>query len=226
MPLNVSEVLKKPVEIVQEGYYDIFVPALLPFAVSIVFAIAVGGSVMGMASVGMMNLGAILGLVGVYIIVAVIASIIATGAIVYMSHQKFNGVSVSYQDGINAAMGKLAPLLVASVVIGIGAVVGMMLLVIPGLLWALFTIFTTPEIMISNKDWLDAIKGSIDIVRQNLGDVLVFAIALLIVTAIISIAVGLIPYIGNALAMLITTTYAGVAVTAAYLELERKEAIH
>ena len=226
MSLNVAEVLKKPVELIQEGYYDIFVPALLPFAVSLIFTIAAGGSVMGMASVGMINIGAIIGLVGVYVLVVLIASIIATGAIVYMAYQEFNGVRVSYQEGINAAVSKLAPLLLASVVIGIGVAFGMMLLIIPGLVWLLLTVFTTPEIMISNKDWLDAIKGSIEVVRQNFGDVLVFAISLIIVWGIINIVVGLIPYIGNALAMLITTTYTGVAITAAYLELERKEAIH
>jgi uncharacterized membrane protein len=226
MSLNVAEVLKKPVEMIQEGYYDIFVPALLPFAVTIVFAIAVGGSVMGMASVGMINVGAIIGLVGVYMLAAIITSILATGAIVYMAYQEINGVRIGYQEGINAAIGKLTPLLLASIVIGVGVALGMMLLVIPGLLWALLTIFAIPEIMISNRDWLDAIKGSIDMVRQNFGDVLVFAIALLIVTAIISIVFGLIPYIGSAVAMLITTTYAGVAVTAAYLELGQKEAVN
>jgi|Deesub1362B_J571_1020462.scaffolds.fasta_scaffold00398_4 hypothetical protein len=226
MPLNVAEILKKPVEIVQEGYYDIFVPALLPFVVSIVFAIAVGGSVMGMASVGLINVGALIGLVGAYVLAVIITSILATGAIVYMAYQEFNGVRMGYQEGINAAMRKLTPLLIASIVIGIGVAFGMMLLIIPGLLWALFTIFTTPEIMISNKDWLDAIKGSIEVVKQNFRDVLVFTIALLIISAIISIVVGSIPYIGNPLAMLITTTYAGVAVTAAYLELEQKEAVH
>lgn len=226
MSLNIAEVLKKPIELIQEGYYDIFVPALLPFAVSIVFTIAVGGSVMGMASVGMVNVGAIIGLVGIYVLVALITSILATGAIIYMAYQEFNGVRISYQEGINAAIGKLTSLLLASVVIGVGVAFGMMLLVIPGLLWALLTIFAIPEIIISNKDWLGAIKGSIDVVRRNFGDVLVFAIALLIVTAIISIVVGLVPYIGSAVAMLVTTTYAGVAVTAAYLELVQKEAIH
>lgn len=224
MPLNIGEVLKKPVEMVQERYYDIFVPALLPFAVSIVFAIAIGGSVMGMASVGMMNLGAIIGLVGIYFLAAIITSILATGAIVYMAYQEFNGVRVGYQEGINAAVRKLTPLLLASIVIAVGVAVGMMLLVIPGLVWALLTMFSIPEIMIFDRDWLDAIKGSIEIVRQNFGDVLVFAIALLLVTAIISIVVGLIPYIGGALGILITTTYAGVAITAAYLELVQKEA--
>lgn len=226
MPLNVSEVLKKPVEMVQEGYYDIFVPALLPFAVSVVFAIAVGGSLMGMASVGMVNVGAVIGLFGIYVLASLITSILATGAIVYMAYQDFNGVRVGYQEGINAAMTKLTPLLLASVIIGVGVAFGMMLLVIPGLLWALLTMFAIPEIMISGKDWLDAIKGSIEIVRQNFGEVLVFAIALLLVTAIISIVFGLIPYIGGAIGMLITTTYAGVAVTGAYLELAQKEAAY
>ncbi len=226
MSLNVAEVLKRPVEVAQEGYYDIFVPALLPFAVSAAFGIAVGGSVLGMMSTGFINIGMLIGLIGVFIIAVVVAFTLAIGAVVYMAYQESNGERVSYREGINAAMLKLTHLLLASAVIGAGAVFGMMLLVIPGLLWLLLTIFAIPEIMISNREWLDAVKGSIGVVRRDFRDVLFFAIALLLVTAIISIVVGLIPYIGSALAMLITTTYAGVAVTAAYIELGQKEAAH
>jgi len=226
MSLNVAEVLKRPVEVAQEGYYDIFVPALLPFAVSAAFGIAVGGSVLGMMSTGFINIGMLIGLIGVFIIAVVVAFTLAIGAVVYMAYQESNGERVSYREGINAAMLKLTHLLLASAVIGAGAVLGMVLLVIPGLLWLLLTIFAIPEIMISNREWLDAVKGSIGVVRRDFRDVLFFAIALLLVTAIISIVVGLIPYIGSALAMLITTTYAGVAVTAAYIELGQKEAAH
>lgn len=223
MTLDIEDSLRKPVEMFQEGYYDVIVPALLPFAIAVMFGVTLFGSMMGMAFVGMGSKAFIglVGMAGIYVLVLMIVSIIAEGAIVYMAYKKLSGIVIDYRDGINVAVEKIVPLIVASVIIAIGIAVGLILLVIPSIVWALLTMFTTMEIMIAGKDGIEAIKSSINIVKQNFVDVLVFAIALLIVASIINFVVGLIPYIGSAIATLIVTPYTGIAVTHAYMQLTK-----
>ncbi|GAB6102283.1 hypothetical protein JCM16138_15060 [Thermococcus atlanticus] len=215
MGIDIGKSLTEPVGMLQENY-SLFVPALLPFAISLISGIAFGGSVFRMRPAGM---GALMGLAGILGLISFIASLIAAGAIVDMAHRQLTGESAGYMEGINAALSRLGSLIVATVIIGIGAFIGMMLLIIPGLIWLILVAFTIPIIMLENMDGIEAIKGSIGLVRENFGDVVVFLIALIIIVGIVTMILSLIPYVGSAVASLITTPYVAVALTLAYLDL-------
>lgn len=125
---------------------------------------------------------------------------------------------MNYMDGINDAIAKIVPLIIAAVIIAIGVTVGLILLVIPSLIFALLVIFAVQEVMVANKDGIGAISNSIDIVKNNFGNVLVFAIVLLVVVAIISMALNVIPVVGTAIASLVLVPYASISITYAYMQ--------
>ncbi len=215
MGIDIGKSLTEPVGMLKENY-GLFVPALLPFAINLLSGVAFGGSVFRMRPAGM---GALIGLAGIMGLISFIASLIAAGAIVDMAHRQLTGESPGYMTGINAALGRLSSLIVATVIIAIGAFIGMMLLIIPGLIWLILVAFTIPIIMLEDMDGIEAIRESISLVRGNFGDVVVFLIALIIIAGVVTMILSLIPYVGSAVASLITTPYVAVALTLAYLDL-------
>ncbi|MFP3909662.1 MAG: hypothetical protein ACLFVX_07360 [Archaeoglobaceae archaeon] len=229
--INISDALTKPLDVAQRNP-GIIIPALLPAAASIIFAVILVGMLgipMGMWS-GMgpsaptnltnaFNFGAMLAAFGVFAFVMVILNLIAEGAIVSIAYSEFKGVRMNYMDGINDAIAKIVPLIIAAVIIAVGVTIGLILLVIPGLIFALLVIFAIQEVMIANKGGISAISSSIDIVKNNFGNVLVFAIVLLIVVAIISMALNVIPVVGTAIASLVLVPYASISITYAYMQL-------
>ncbi len=219
MGIDIGKSLTKPMEMLQENY-NLFIPAILPFIVSLIGGIALGGSMFRMSFGGIGAMGRLMGLAGVVGLISFVASLIAEGAIVDMAYKQLQGESPGYMEGINAALEKLGSLIIATIIIGIGAFIGLVLLVIPGLIWLILVAFTIPIIMLENMDGISAITESINLVKRNLGDVVVFLIVLIIIVAIVTMILSLIPYIGGAIATLITTPYMAIALTIAYLELK------
>lgn len=229
--INISDALTKPLDVAQRNP-GIIVPALLPAVASIIFAAIVAvmmGIPMGMwggvgptgpmnPMMGGFNVGAVLVAFGVFAFVMVILNLIAEGAIVSIAYSEFKGVKMNYMDGINDAIAKIVPLIIAAVIIAVGVTIGLILLIIPGLIFGLLVIFAIQEVMIANKDGIGAISNSIDIVKKNFGNVLVFAIVLLIVVAIISMALNIIPVVGTAIASLVLVPYASISITYAYMQ--------
>ncbi len=222
MGIDIGNTIKKPFDLMQENY-DLFVPAILPFAISLIAGVAFF-SVIGISFFSAFSIITLITLIGSFLalmIIEIIAFIIAGGAITYMVYKQLEGVKVTYKEGIDFALNRIGNLLLASLIISVGIVIGMILLVIPGLIVAFFTIFTLQEIIIANKSWDDAISGSIDIVKKNFSDVLVFAIILAIVAGLMNAVLSLIPVIGDAISVLILAPYVTSAITIAYLSLKQ-----
>ncbi|MCD6639800.1 MAG: hypothetical protein LT071_07795 [Nocardioides sp.] len=76
-------------------------------------------------------------------------------------------------SGINYAQ-----ILLASLLTGIATVVGLVLCVLPGIAVMIFTAFTTYFIIGRNEDAITAIKSSVTLVKDNVGNVLLLALAL------------------------------------------------
>jgi len=212
MRIDIGYVLGKSTEVIQQNP-AIFVPSSLPFFIGLILGL------LGISSKTFFVHPA-LGIPNIFgAILLILVACIAEGAIVFMTKEQLEGKKVSYTEGIGVAAQRLGDLVVASVIIAIGAFVGLVLLVIPGLVWLLLVAFSIQIVMLENLDGVEAVKRSIKLVRENFGDVFVFLLVLLIILLIVSIVLGLIPVIGSALASLVTTTYSGVALTVGYLQL-------
>jgi len=207
--IDIGEAIKRPFEIMM-GNYGFFVPPLLPAVVNLISVSTVGKPGFGFhVSLALMVLS----------MVAMILSLIAGGALVYMADDELRGKRADYREGLSAAVEKIVDLVVASVVIGVGFAIGLLLLVIPGLIWLMLTTFAIPMIMLENMDAISAIKESINLVKENFVTVLVYLIVLGIVVGIGMTILGLIPYIGYALATIIFNPYAAISITIAYRQL-------
>lgn len=97
---------------------------------------------------------------------------------------------------------------------------------IPGLIWLMLVAFTLPLIMVKGLDGISAIKESINLVKDNFGDVLVYLVVLVLVVFVGTTILGFIPYIGYALATIILNPYVAISITVAYHRLtEEKEEV-
>lgn len=66
--------------------------------------------------------------------------------------------------------------LIASVLLGVGTMIGLILLVIPGIIFAVLTAFTMYFVVDRHDDAVTAIKNSIGLVRANLGSTIMLGL--------------------------------------------------
>jgi uncharacterized membrane protein len=103
-----------------------------------------------------------------------------------------------FTDGTNFGAYILTVLLV-----GIGAFIGIILCIIPGLIWMFFTAYAPLRALDKGEGAVDAIKGSIDMVRDNIGQVLLILIVAYAIYYLGSLcAIGLLVSIPVALIMI------------------------
>jgi uncharacterized membrane protein len=100
--------------------------------------------------------------------------------------------------------------LVATILIGIAVIVGSCLLVVPGLLAALFSAFSLHVIAYQRASAIDAIKRSVQIVRDNF-----------LITLVLFLLVSVLQTLGGSvvLGVLLTLPLGMIAVTVAYEQL-------
>ena len=93
------------------------------------------------------------------------------------------------------------------ILVGLGALIGYILCIIPGIIWLFFTVFAPLRALDKGEGPGDAIKGSIDMVRDNIGQVLLIIIVsyLIYIAGAIVCGVGLLVSIPVALIMICWT---------------------
>lgn len=92
------------------------------------------------------------------------------------------------------AFGKvnLVQLIIAAVLVGIATMIGFVLLIIPGLIVMFLTYLTTYSVVDEDRSAIDAIKHSVKLVSDNVGDALVLAVlnCLVVIAGFIALCVG------------------------------------
>lgn len=104
-------------------------------------------------------------------------------------------------------MDTLVPGAIAFFIVGLGVVLGMLLLVIPGLVVALFCCWTAHVITYERSSGVDAIRRSVQLVRENLVHTLAVLFAVVVVSAIANMLV---------VGMLLAAPLTQIALTLAY----------
>lgn len=136
--------------------------ALLIIVVSAVFGSLSSGE--GSASLG----GSLLQIVGQII------TMVMTAAMIKGALDVTQGTSVSIGSMFEGW--DKVQVLIAAVLVAIGTVVGLILLIIPGLIWMFLTWFTNTFIIDRGVSAIDGIKESIGFVKNNVGDLLILAL--------------------------------------------------
>ncbi len=199
----------------------IFVPTvavgLITTAVSIVLiggAMTPAGTMGGMGSpAGAMGaVGAAMGLAALLSIVGMVLGLVAHGMTVGMAQEAIAVGTTNLNTGISVVTSRLVQLILAAVLVGIAVGVGMMLLVIPGIIAAFLFMFTFVIIIVENIGAVDAMKKSFELVKANLGDLIILFIAVIgvgIVIGIISMIFRFIPVLGQLAGSLLMGLFGG-----------------
>ncbi len=117
----------------------------------------------------------------VSLVVQIVAMILTAGLI---------KLALNYVDGQSIDIGaafqgwdKLQVVL-ASLLVSLGTFVGFLLCVIPGIVFAFLSVYTTYYVVDKNMGAVDAIKASINLTRANVGSLIVFFLLSLVVVLI------------------------------------------
>lgn len=104
----------------------------------------------------------IAGILIAFITFLVNMALYAAALVIADKHAK--GETISMNDAIQVAIEKVVPILVASIIVYIGVMIGSILLIIPGIFVAVLTSMYLPLIVLENQDGVNAIKGSCELI--------------------------------------------------------------
>jgi uncharacterized membrane protein len=83
-----------------------------------------------------------------------------------------------------------AQVLLTAVLVAVGAAIGLVLCILPGLIWIFLTSYSLYYVIDRGMGAVDAIKASIDMVRNNIGPLLLFWLASVAITILGACACG------------------------------------
>jgi len=144
-PIEVGHVLSKSLELIRDNPI-LLVPQVIVLVVSLLEDLASAATL------------SVLGFV--LLLVSVIVTIIVTGAYPSLVQEALDGRPVSIGNSMRQASGRFFTLLVAGIVVGIAVFVGLIALVVPGIIFLTWWVYTTPAIMLENKGVFDGMAAS------------------------------------------------------------------
>jgi len=163
--------------------------------------------------------GGILGIANIALALIVLpvtnAAIIDAVARFYLGQQTTAGESIKY------AFSRLLPLIGTSILVGIVVFLGFLACIIPGILFLLWYSLVTHVIVIEGISGTDAMSRSKDLVRGNIGTLIILGLLLGVINIGIMLGAGLIsePYVSavlTTLAQALTTIVGSAAMVVFY----------
>lgn len=136
--------------------------------------------------------------------------LLAGGMTTVMVDQSIKEEKAGLKAGWTRTMGRIIPLLIASVLVGLLTGVGFILLVIPGIIIAFLVMFALPAVMIDESGGLESIAVSARTVVRNLRTTVILfliLIALGVLFGIVTTIIGLIPVAGPIIDAVISALY-------------------
>ncbi len=131
-----------------------------------------------------------------------------------------SGEKSDWQSFFKQSQDKVPTLFWASILTGLVVLVGFILIVIPGVIFAIWFAFTSFFIMYENKGVIDSMKASKELVKDNVFNLFVRWIALIVAGLIISVVAGAIAgsnlLVANIISAAVSTLIAPFAVLYGY----------
>lgn len=185
-----------------------------PLAVAVlgfllVFFIGGGAAAVGALMGGAMGggqgatAGGIVGLVLGMLVFALVMGVLwllSSGMVVVMARDALGGREPGQGEAFSAVVGRLGAVVVASGLVTAIMAVGFLFLVIPGLVAAVFLMFTLPAVLLDRLGAIDGIRRSFAVVRAHVGSVVGLVVGSLLVLVGVGIAswiLSLVPFLGG-----------------------------
>jgi hypothetical protein len=175
----------------------------------LVLLIGGGAAMMGALMGGLMGGGegmAAGGLAGLVLGVALFGVVmgflwlLSSALVVVMAHDALGGREPALGTAFNAVVARLGAIVGATVLVTAIVGLGFLLLFLPGVVAAVLLMFTMPAVLLDGRGVLQAMRRSVDTVREHPGPVLglvIGAILVLVAVGIASWIVGLVPVLGH-----------------------------
>jgi hypothetical protein len=121
-----------------------------------------------------------------------VGNALCQGALTRSVSDAYMGNETTVEQTFLAVMPKLLPLIGASILTGLIVGLGFMLLVVPGVIFALWLFVTTPSIVVENQGITAAMSRSKALTSGNLGKVFAVSLLVLLITIVVSIPLGIV----------------------------------
>jgi len=167
-------------------------------------------------------------------LIMIIVNVLTQAAIIYGTFQDLRGQKAGIGDCIARGLGSVVPVIIGSILLSLGIMIGLIFLIVPGIILALMWWVYVPAIVVEGKGIIEAFGRSRELTRGRrwhiLGLVIVLLILMIVVSLIVNflvviismqggLAADIISYIFNAL----VTAYISVLVAVGYYYLRAEK---
>lgn len=166
-----------------------FLIMLLPFLVAVTFGF-MGGA--GMILSGS-QFDATPGVIVLTVVMVVIAGLFSLVSTIMLVKQIENNWTLTFEEALKRSFPLLLPLLFVSILGSIAVLGGILLLIIPGIVAALWFVFTQTAVIIDEKRGLSALLYSKKLVTENFSIIFKYFIVAVLLVMLVSFIAGLIP---------------------------------
>ncbi|MGH9787346.1 MAG: hypothetical protein ACRD4U_01415 [Candidatus Acidiferrales bacterium] len=184
-------------------------------------------------------------------LVVLLGTLVAYGltqaATVFAVSEVYLGRSITIRESYDRVWGDVGRVIFVQILVGVGFLVGLLLLIIPGIWFALRSAISIPPAVLEDKPAVEAIQRGMELTKGNLGRVALILSLFLVITwvtaillqapfwialAVVGIRQGGFPVwvtmlsrVGDALAKILATPLVTIALSLLYFDLRmRKEA--
>ncbi|WP_437223407.1 hypothetical protein SH661x_003205 [Planctomicrobium sp. SH661] len=126
---------------------------------------------------------------------AVVVVPLANAAVTYAVAERYLGRTVSAGQAIRVGLGKIGPLIWTSILMGLAILGGLILLIIPGILFAIWFGLSQNVVVLENLSGSKALSRSKQLVRPYMGTFLMVGIIVAIASWLLGTGAALIPQI-------------------------------
>jgi len=132
-------------------------------------------------------------------LVLVLVSVVLQGALIVATANDLSGRPVDFGGCAEQALKKLLPLIGMAIVIGFGVMIGLLLLIIPGIILYLMWMIAVPVMVVEDRGVFESLSRSAELTKGSRLWLFLLIIVFLVFSVIIAIPFGLLSVLGSTL---------------------------
>ncbi len=159
-------------------------------------------------------------------LLTIILSVLLQATFIIATVKDLNGQQISLGECVGQAIGKLLPLIGLGILMTLGVMLGMLLLIIPGLILALMWIVASPVMMAEDKGIIDSLKRSAELTKGSKRWIVLLFVVYIIIATILGLLMIPFAFAGTAALMVVglvintlTGALQGTGIAAVYVDL-------
>jgi hypothetical protein len=154
--------------------------------------VGVPALIIGYAQIGMITGGSgMLALLGVAFIVNLATTYLLQGALIHGAILDFNGQRASFGDCLSTGLKHTLPLIAIAILMGLGVMLGMLLLIIPGIILSIMWAVAIPARVVENTGITESLSRSSELTQNNRWKIFGLFIIYLVIATVITMIVML-----------------------------------